>query len=603
MAHITPNMASGGRDTSRLERKRNRQLKNLKCTEENQMMPPQPASEAQMMLPANMMQQLQEAQMTKSQMNQVPAMATSTEAKPPGAQGQQMPSKVQREMQQMVANQCQQSQALWQGQGFEQHDNLAQFKRNPQRSSRMQGDVPAETEHEQMQQLIHIMGKDYSLPPPLAAGLQQACQTPLAAGLQPACQAPMAGVQQLGQQSLAGGGRKGLELPLPAGLLPKREPPQAACLPPCNLPQNLLQMHQQLLQQQSQQWMNQQWTQQMQVYEPASQPMKQQANGDKVVSVAGRPPGTQPASSTCGTLDQIPYYMVPLTEAEDDETVAMAMMRGSHLGPTPVGWPEASHEQAQLPSSQYVDSELDSQPLSCGSLGPLQGSLETSSTQQQHHHQGKTLADMIGLQSMPPGDIEHGRRDGEPFANGVLDAKSTIGADEDTMKGQLQALELEDPATVLIARRISRLGFASAEVLEAHFASYGPVRGVHVSHSRAKSLRPRGGRRRGDEVYWRLRAAGLGFIVMYSAEDANKILRDGPEHNVRGTTVMIQPFKHRPVSNLSKAEEEEEEVKIEEIPRVPLCGARERWHSPDSDGAPDSPYEQYLQWAPPNRCQ
>merc|ERR1719178_665838 len=113
-----------------------------------------------------------------------------------------------------------------------------------------------------------------------------------------------------------------------------------------------------------------------------------------------------------------------------------------------------------------------------------------------------------------------------------------------TMKEQLEALRHVDPATVFIARRINKLGFASADTLRSHFSCYGLVKDVLVSHSRVKSFKSTGRRRRGVGEHQRLRAAGLGFVVMGSAEDAAKILNEGPEHNVLGAVVQLQPFHH-----------------------------------------------------------
>lgn len=114
----------------------------------------------------------------------------------------------------------------------------------------------------------------------------------------------------------------------------------------------------------------------------------------------------------------------------------------------------------------------------------------------------------------------------------------------DTMKVQLQALQLEDPATVFIARRINKLGFSSSDALRDYFSKYGQVTSIHVSHSRVKNLRPVSDR--GADAQWRLRPAALGFVVMSSAEATARILEDGPEHCVKGVPVRTQPFHHQP---------------------------------------------------------
>merc|ERR1740121_961603 len=125
----------------------------------------------------------------------------------------------------------------------------------------------------------------------------------------------------------------------------------------------------------------------------------------------------------------------------------------------------------------------------------------------------------------------------------------------ETMKSQLQSLSLEDPARVFIVRRINKLGFASSGQLRLHFSRYAEVKGVHVSHSRVKSLRPTG-ERRSPNVQWRLRAAALGFVVMSSREAVQCILEDGPEHEVNGVMVRVHPFHRRSVNQLSEQEAE-----------------------------------------------
>lgn len=117
-----------------------------------------------------------------------------------------------------------------------------------------------------------------------------------------------------------------------------------------------------------------------------------------------------------------------------------------------------------------------------------------------------------------------------------------------TMKAQLQALQSEDPATIFIARGINKLGFSSAEILRAHFGQYGKVRGIYVSHSRVKTSHgmevPLNTTANDATVHRRSRAGPLGFVVMKHAEAAARILAEGPEQNVNGVTVRLQPF-HR----------------------------------------------------------
>jgi hypothetical protein len=121
---------------------------------------------------------------------------------------------------------------------------------------------------------------------------------------------------------------------------------------------------------------------------------------------------------------------------------------------------------------------------------------------------------------------------------------AAMAGSPETMKSQLQALQMEDPAQVFIARRINKLGFASSEQLRHYFARFGEVKNVHVSHSRVKSLRP-ANERRCPNVLWRLRAAALGFVVMSSPEATASIIAAGPEHEVNGVIVRVHPFHRR----------------------------------------------------------
>lgn len=108
----------------------------------------------------------------------------------------------------------------------------------------------------------------------------------------------------------------------------------------------------------------------------------------------------------------------------------------------------------------------------------------------------------------------------------------------ESMRLHLQALQLEDPETVFIVRRINKLGFSSAAMLRKHFSRYGQVKAVHVSHSRVKAQSNR---------QWRLRAAALGFIVMKSKDVRAQILAEGGEHCVDGVSLLLQPYHSLPV--------------------------------------------------------
>lgn len=104
-----------------------------------------------------------------------------------------------------------------------------------------------------------------------------------------------------------------------------------------------------------------------------------------------------------------------------------------------------------------------------------------------------------------------------------------------TMANQLKALKLEDPACVLSARGISKLGMASAATLRTHFSRYGQVKAVRIPFVHKKrSKEPR--------------SSGRGFIVMELPEFATQILTDGNEHLVDGVKVSLERF----IANVSE---------------------------------------------------
>mmetsp|Transcript_62101 Transcript_62101/g.108690 ORF Transcript_62101/g.108690 Transcript_62101/m.108690 type:complete len:289 (-) Transcript_62101:303-1169(-) len=135
---------------------------------------------------------------------------------------------------------------------------------------------------------------------------------------------------------------------------------------------------------------------------------------------------------------------------------------------------------------------------------------------------------------------------------------------KNTMKAQLEALRHEDPAKVFIARGINKLGFSSAEILRAFFSRFGEVKGIHVSHSRVKSMRAAAGEPRPADTHWRLRAGPLGFIVMNDAEVTARILAEGPEQDVNGVKVRVQAFQGQPTEAAEGSQEKAESSEANE---------------------------------------
>lgn len=117
-----------------------------------------------------------------------------------------------------------------------------------------------------------------------------------------------------------------------------------------------------------------------------------------------------------------------------------------------------------------------------------------------------------------------------------------------SLRCNLEALHNLDCNRIVIVRKINRLGFESAKVMEAFFRKYGKVDRVLVSHSHAKcrSLR--------------FRPSGLGFLVMSTAEEAEAVLADGPEIQVSKSsceTVVVNVQAYKPM-DMKEFEESEQ---------------------------------------------
>jgi len=100
----------------------------------------------------------------------------------------------------------------------------------------------------------------------------------------------------------------------------------------------------------------------------------------------------------------------------------------------------------------------------------------------------------------------------------------------------LNGLEEKNPACILFARQISKLGFDSAEILKAHFEKYGPVETVLLSNSHSKSC--------SAPFPVRVRPSGMGFVVMQQPDGLAEALAEGETHVVDGIEVKEQAFEN-----------------------------------------------------------
>lgn len=108
-----------------------------------------------------------------------------------------------------------------------------------------------------------------------------------------------------------------------------------------------------------------------------------------------------------------------------------------------------------------------------------------------------------------------------------------------TMKNQLQALDLEDPDVVIIARGISKLGLSADETIRRFFGKVGNVKAVYIPHTfKKKALKRTSLEPQPREP----RAPGRCFIVMSSPTERTKILSEATQYLVDDVEVTLEAF-------------------------------------------------------------
>lgn len=117
----------------------------------------------------------------------------------------------------------------------------------------------------------------------------------------------------------------------------------------------------------------------------------------------------------------------------------------------------------------------------------------------------------------PPGLEMVAQNDEEPQST-----KPDISGDGNSLRTDLEKIKMHTPGCALLVRKIKPLGFESAEHLRTYFEQFGKVAEVLVSHCITK---PSAKRANG-----RVRPAALGFVVMASPEDADKVFVQGEQH-------------------------------------------------------------------------
>jgi len=117
-----------------------------------------------------------------------------------------------------------------------------------------------------------------------------------------------------------------------------------------------------------------------------------------------------------------------------------------------------------------------------------------------------------------------------------------------TLSTSLRILEAEDPDSLLIVRRISKLGFKATQLLKKHFSAYGSVVKVLLAHSTARQYCD-------QQFHVKRRPSNLGFIQMGTAEAAKLVLAAGTKQEIEGITICVQKFERH--EDCGEAEDEQ----------------------------------------------
>jgi len=118
------------------------------------------------------------------------------------------------------------------------------------------------------------------------------------------------------------------------------------------------------------------------------------------------------------------------------------------------------------------------------------------------------------------------------------------GSDFRSLKHQLQAVNLEDPAAVITVREIKNLIWPGATVeerLRQYFEAFGAVKDVLVPRAAVKHL-GNSRKHQGKNAGCRVRSSNVGWVVMESADSVPEILRCG-QHVVDGVMVRVEEFR------------------------------------------------------------
>jgi hypothetical protein len=118
-----------------------------------------------------------------------------------------------------------------------------------------------------------------------------------------------------------------------------------------------------------------------------------------------------------------------------------------------------------------------------------------------------------------------------------------------SLRHYLEEVSAEDPARILVARRIHNLGFNSQKILREHFSQYGPVLRVLVAHRKIKGIADA----RGNP---KTRPGSLGLIIMKRVASIKKIIALGEEQAVSGHQIRVEMFERSKMTDACREVEQ-----------------------------------------------
>jgi RNA recognition motif-containing protein len=111
---------------------------------------------------------------------------------------------------------------------------------------------------------------------------------------------------------------------------------------------------------------------------------------------------------------------------------------------------------------------------------------------------------------------------------------------ENTLVSHFRKMSEIDAKRIFMVRKISKLGFGSAQLLKTRFSEFGAVENVFVTHS----IDSRKVGQPGPYAKPSVKPAGIGFVVMEKEESVHAAFQKGLDQNVYGVSVCLGVYEH-----------------------------------------------------------